>query len=174
MWAFSLLLGTVSWMVLFKILKFENLYFPNRELYHCDDGQACGLLYKEKIQRSVSNEGYETEELVEWSSKKNQGRRAFIGELCKGLSRDERRQVLSIMRYHLHFSEGGPCERMSYLYGVRPVVYLFSQNSKKVVQRMFAPSAWKQSVENPENMVLNLSFSEWCNDISEWYLEKDT
>lgn len=174
MWAFALVLGSVSWMVLFKILKFENLSFPNGELYHYDDEKACGLLYEEKIQRSISNDGYETEDLVEWSSKKNKGRRHFVGELCKGLNRDERRQVLSIMRRHLQFSEGGTYDHIVYFYGVFPVVYLFSGRSEKVVRRMFAPSAWKQSVENPENMVLNLSFSEWCDDISEWYLMKDT
>ena len=174
MWTFSLLLGTVSWMVLFKILKFENLSLPNGELYHYDREKACGLLYKEKIQRIISNEGYETEELVKWTSNKNKGRRHFVGELCKGLTRDERRQVLCIMRQHLQFSEGGACDRIVYFYGVLPAIYLFSGRSENVLQRLYAPSAWKQTVENPENMVLNLSFSEWCDDISEWYLKKDT
>ena len=172
MWAFALVLGSVSWMVLFKILKFENLSFPNSELYHYDDEKACGLLYKEEKLKMISCEGYETEDLVEWCSNKNEGRRKFVGELCKGLSRDERRQVLSIMRQHLQFSEGGIYDRMVYLNGFLPVVYVFSRTSKKVIERMFAASAWKQSVENPENIVLNISFSEWCDDISEWYLNK--
>ena len=173
MWTFSIFLGTITWMVLFRILKFKHTSFPDSDLYMYDTEQKRGIMYQTPINKTIQEDGYETmNHTIEWSSTPHKGRRHFIGDLCNGLCRKDRQLALRLMREQLIFSEGALYDRLKRLNGYQPVIYSFDGVPSLLVRRLFAPTVWTRHRNSSPYTSMNISFSEWCHDVSNWYSQQ--
>ena len=173
MLTFSIFLGTITWMVLFRVLKFEHAPFPDKDLYMYDTEQKRGILYETPMNKAIQEDGYEgMNHAIEWTSTPHKGRRHFIGEILMGLCRRDRQIALRLMREQLIFSEATFFSRLTHLFGFQPILYSFKGVPSVLIKRLIAPTVWIKDKNSSENTSMNISFSEWCRDISTWYSQE--
>ena len=166
MWGFVLIAGTFSWLTLLNILKTDTHPDPDKSLFVYDEEHDCGMVHRPPLDGSVSDDEVLVGEATEWKSFPGKGRRAWVGEILAGLSREDRTAALRFVRAHQQYLTSWDDEEWQWLTPYRPsfpVSYYMRHLPEGLRKRLLAPVVWLGG------RTFQVSYAEWAEAVREWY-----